>query len=142
MVFSKYSIYEYSDQASVGLKQIIDYSPIILCLFFDFKNKTKNQISKVAFAICVVGFFVAIMSYSLENMLRAYTFFVYIFIIYVPAIIYCKTAYSFKYKVENNIPLQNNWLKIFFVFYLLYRLIQYTSQMWISTGFYNVHFLF
>lgn len=138
----KYRIYSlYSSR--MGIKQLVDYVPVFVCLYFDLKFKRKNRISNIALIMGIVGFAFGVAGYYIQNLTRIYTYFVFIFVVYFPMLI--KQREDFRYKNSELrvgwIPLTIGSFKFVFLVYLAYRCVQFLSQAWYSSGFAYFHLL-
>ena len=140
-IFRKYHIYG-KEIGSFGIKQFIDYLPIVVCLYFDIREKKKNKITNISLMLCIVGIVVGIAGYSIENLSRLYTYFMYLFIVYVPMLIKDKTEYKYfnKERGAGWVPFTLNSIKLFYLVYLLYRGIGFLAQVWESSGFSSFNF--
>lgn len=153
-LFSRYAAYGIYSSTGTGLRQFINYLPIFICLYFAGK-KNNNKIVNLAIITAFFGLTIGIMSYSINNLLRTYLYFIYLYIVFLPAVILEKQLsygnfldkkgnMEFKMRI-GFIPVSVNVFKCLVLSYLLYRMIYLLSSEWemyYSSGFSEFHFLF
>lgn len=148
---SRYAVYGLSTQEGTGLRQFVNYLPVLLCLPF-IKLGAGNRLMNLSFVTTLFGITVGFASYSINNLLRTYLYFSLIFVYFFPALILMKEShggsiYSSSISVPRSekVPLTSRTFKMLVLFYLLYRMYYLLSSEWetaISSGFSDFHFLF
>lgn len=109
----------------------------------------------VSFIIALIGFAVGISSYSINNLLRTYLYFSFLFIICLPTLVLNQETYKWYgnlFKREKaggaqiwTVPFTSGSFKFLVLVYLLYRVFYLLSSEWAtlySSGFSEFHFLF
>lgn len=148
---SRYAVYGLSTQDGTGLRQFVYYLPVLICFFF-IKLNMESKIINFSFVTLLSGITIGFASYYINNLLRTYLFFSFVFVFFLPALIlikenHCINKYyicKFGSKLER-IPLTSRTFKTFILCYLLYRVYYLLSSEWetmISSGFSDFHFLF
>lgn len=153
-VFSKYAKYGVYSASGTGLRQFLNYLPIFACLFFSARG-CRNRIMNISFIVALVGFAVGISSYSINNLLRTYLYFSFLFIIYLPTIVLNQETHKWYGALFENrktggaqigiVPFTSRSFKFLVLVYLLYRVFYLLSSEWAtlySSGFSEFHFLF
>ncbi len=151
---NKYLGYGLYSSSGTGLRQFAYYFPIFVCLYFAARN-SKNRVMTFSSIIALVGFTVGICSYSINNLKRAYLYFIFLFIAFFPALILNQETYKWRGNVFANdeagtekigiIPFTSGSFKFLVLVYLVYRVINLLSSEWptlYSSGFSEFHFLF
>ena len=153
-IFGKYAKYGIYSASGTGLRQFFNYLPIFACLFFAAKE-CQNRIMNISFIVALVGFAVGISSYSLNNLLRTYLYFSFLFIICLPTLVLNQETYKWYedlFEKEKTggaqiwiVPFTSGSFKFLVLVYLLYRVFYLLSSEWstlYSSGFSEFHFLF
>ena len=153
-VFGKYAKYGIYSASGTGIRQFLNYLPIFACLFFAARG-CRNRIMNISFIVALVGFAVGISSYSINNLLRAYLYFSFLFIICLPTLVLNQETYKWHgilFEKEKTggakiriVPFNSGPFKYLVLVYLLYRVFYLLSSEWAtlySSGFSEFHFLF
>lgn len=153
-IFNKYAKYGIYSASGTGLRQLLNYLPIFACLFFAARE-CKNRIMNISFIAALVGFAVGISSYSINNLLRTYLYFSFLFIICIPALVLNQETYKWYgelFEKEETggariwtVPFTSGSFKFLVLVYLLYRVFYLLYSEWAilySSGFSEFHFLF
>lgn len=152
--FSKYAKYGIYSASGTGLRQFLNYLPIFACLFYAARG-CRNRIMNISFIVALVGFAVGISSYSINNLLRTYLYFSFLFIICLPTLVLNQETYKWQgnlFEKEKTggaqiwiVPFTSGSFKFLVLVYLLYRVFYLLSSEWAtlySSGFSEFHFLF
>lgn len=151
---TKYAKYGTYVAGGTGLRQLVNYLPIFWCLYHT-AWKSQNRTMNLSFISALVGFTVGMCSYSINNLLRTYLYFSFLYIVYLSALIrnneqnmYVSEEKSNAKEIKKNnghIPFTPNSFKFLVLLYLIYRVYYLLASEWatgISSGFGNFHFLF
>lgn len=148
---SRYALYGLSTQEGTGLRQFVNYLPVLLCLPF-IKLSAGNRLMNLSFVTALFGITVGVASYSINNLLRTYLYFSLIFVYFFPALILMKESHggsiygsAISVPRSEKVPLTSRTFKMLVLLYLLYRMYYLLSSEWetaISSGFSDFHFLF